>query len=827
MSPTYEPQQRYGEHIKNLWGSPSSESVFSVMAQTAVSQAVAQNVPEGNRTLLEKRWIDFFTYIGLPVEVISESLNGVCSPDVVRAIQESAESQNAVVEMRIEYKNSIQAPPPYPYTDDRRSADDPTRRENRSHGALYDLGIDTDMSWSTWRDEDLAYLDYISSEYSGKSMPADLLAYYILFTPLETRSCVRAYARVKSGAKKHYDSPVPCPYVLSYGDYVQAGLSRRFTAINPTYLYNPLPISADEHPLSALSRMEGMEHPCIDTEKLSNDAGHTVTPQSLTLSMVWCGASREYTQKVVGASFGIALTNVNKMLTDTVKTRRDGGMGAPQPVSYISPDSKAPLTAYHPNVYYKPTISFTGRNGKSYTIKPWENVTQRYTGVSLNERRYLEMLSLNYPAREVARYVALYTPSKDFNGFTRGVTVEDYLDKAKRTPEEMECVTEPCPYPVPFEAVYDTSTETVLYYEHLNALGGSAINTDWDFHAAFTAGKPTPEEAPLTVETEQEEPPVKNDEEATVETSSQQVDEVAKPAATKDEFMESMFRLVTKKPAKVTVLKEVSAPPQEAPPQENTTANLPTQKEVSEVTQGKKQETPRVAKPKQKMANSLPTKNCVADGQQSLFNESITVYKPLPGDSKLAINFALPEIQEHTDHGALSRAQQEEERVARATPFPPLPAPPKHTGPTLGDVSVKTSRAVPTVMQRIIEANEEKVLNAPLSVVAQMLNISAMDVVTVLTREHGWDSAIEGLAALVSLHPDTMFSTFVKRIDQNIPFSAVPQLAGVTMQEAMKTLISANAGLNLQSVPLSLIAEALGKTQEAIIVDSVGLGSLL
>lgn len=827
MSPTYEPQQRYGERIKNLWGSPSSESVFSVMAQTAVSQAVAQNVPEGNRTLLEKRWIDFFTYIGLPVEVISESLNGVCSPEVVRAIQESAKSQNAVVEMRIEYKNSIQAPPPYPYTDDRRSADDPTRRENRSHGALYDLGIDTDMSWSTWRDEDLAYLDYISSEYSGKSMPADLLAYYILFTPMETRSCVRAYARVKSGAKKHYDSPVPCPYVLSYGDYVQAGLSRRFTAINPTYLYNPLPISADEHALSALSRMEGMEHPCIDTEKLSNDAGHTVTPQSLTLSMVWCGASREYTQKVVGASFGIALTNVNKMLTDTVKTRRDGGMGAPQPVFYISPGSKAPLTAYHPNVYYKPTISFTGRNGKSYTIKPWENVTQRYTGVSLNERRYLEMLSLNYPAREVARYVALYTPSKDFNGFTRGVTVEDYLDKAKRTPEEMECVTEPCPYPVPFEAVYDTSTETVLYYEHLNALGGSAINTDWDFHAAFTAGKPTPEEAPLTVETEQEEPPVKNDEEATVETSSQQVDEVAKPAATKDEFMESMVRLVTKKPAKVTVLKEVSAPPQEAPPQENTTANLPTQKEVSEVTQGKKQETPRVAKPKQKMANSLPTKNCVADGQQSLFNESITVYKPLPGDSKLAINFALPEIQEHTDHGALSRAQQEEERVARATPFPPLPAPPKHTGPTLGDVSVKTSRAVPTVMQRIIEANEEKVLNAPLSVVAQMLNISAMDVVTVLTREHGWDSAIEGLAALVSLHPDTMFSTFVKRIDQNIPFSAVPQLAGITMQEAMKTLISANAGLNLQSVPLSLIAEALGKTQEAIIVDSVGLGSLL
>lgn len=47
------------------------------------------------------------------------------------------------------------------------------------------------------------------------------------------------------------------------------------------------------------------------------------------------------------------------------------------------------------------------------------------------------------------------------------------------------------------------------------------------------------------------------------------------------------------------------------------------------------------------------------------------------------------------------------------------------------------------------------------------------------------------------------------------------------MQEAMKTLISANARLNLQSVPLSLIAEALGKTQEAIIVDSVGLGSLL
>ena len=79
----------------------------------------------------------------------------------------------------------------------------------------------------------------------------------------------------------------------------------------------------------------------------------------------------------------------------------------------------------------------------------------------------------------------------------------------------------------------------------------------------------------------------------------------------------------------------------------------------------------------------------------------------------------------------------------------------------------------------------------------------------------------------MNVHPDTMFSVFTKQFDSNAPFSSVPVIFGISVDEALRTLIGNNAGLDLKDIPLSLIAEALGKTQDAIIADSIGLGSLL
>lgn len=803
MSPVYEPPQRYGERIANLWGSSAQKShVFDALAQTSVSQSPILNAPKSDLTLLEKRWIDFFTYIGVSTEVIARSLNNVRSLDTIEARQSSKASKNTVLEMRIERKNSIQSPPPYPYKDDVREADDPTLAANRARAALYDIGVDTGMKWDEWRTEDVMYLEYVMSRYGGEGLNSDLFVYYTLFTPMNVRTLPRLLNERKDNVNA-YSSPVPCPYVFSYSDYVSSGLSRRFTAFNGDYLYDPTIKGEDEELFDALRRAESAEHICVNVDKLSTVSGHTVTHQSLTLSLLWNGASKSTIENTLASSFEITEHSAYSTLIDALKTRKNGEPAAPRNALHYVPTSKVTALSYYPNIYYKPEMTFTGFDDKEYVINPWSAVTAKFIGVPLQERLYLAWLAENYPERAVARYVALYTPSKDFNGFARGVAIGDYLDKAKRAKGTV--VKEvPCPFEVPMEAVYDAGTESVLYYEHLNIKNGAVVDTEWDAaqvfisEADFTA---TLEQSVKPEKAVQEELHFEKEPEPAV-TNELPATEEAPTKDAPDEFMDSMVKLAnggdtaklsdTEKPAE-NVTEEVPAV---------NTAKAPAPRQV-----------PATEKKTVYVAPALP--------------ECAPQYKPLPGDSKLAIDFALPGVDEAIDHGALNRAQQEALNIARRTPFAPLAPAPKHSGHTLGDVAVKTSQAVSGVMRRIIAANEEAVTNAPLSVIAALLNIPPLAVVTILTREHGWGSSIEGLAALVNVHPDTMFSVFAKQFDSNAPFSSVPVIFGISVDEALRTLIGNNAGLDLKDIPLSLIAEALGKTQDAIIADSIGLGSLL
>lgn len=803
MSPVYEPRQRYGERITNLWGSNAQKPhVFDALAQTSVSQSSILNAPKSDLTLLEKRWIDFFTYIGVSPEVIARSLNNVRDVEAIEARQSSKASKNAVLEMRIERKNSVQSPPPYPYKDDVREADDPTLATNRERAALYDIGVDTGMKWDEWRTEDVMYLEYVMSRYGGEGLNSDLFVYYTLFTPMNVRTLPRLLNERKDKVGT-YSSPVPCPYVFSYGDYVSSGLSRRFTAFNGEYLYSPTLRGENEEVFDALRRTENVEHICVNVDKLSTVSGHTVTHQSLALSLLWNGASKSTIENTLASSFEITEHSAYSTLIDALKTRKNGEPTAPKHALHYVPTSKVPALSYYPNIYYKPETTFTGFDDKEYTLNPWSTVTAKFIGVPLQERLYLAWLAENYPERAVARYVALYTPSKDFNGFARGVAIGDYLDKAKRAKGTV--VKEvPCPFEVPMEAVYDAGTESVLYYEHLNVKNGAVVDIGWDASQVFIS------EADFSASLEQSAKPEKavqeelsfEEEPEPAVAGEQPAVEEASVEDTSDEFMDSMAKLVGS--GNTTKVGDT----------EGCATDTAEEAQVSATKESEAYQAPSTTEKKTvPVAHALP--------------ECAPQYKPLPGDSKLAIDFALPGVDEAIDHGALNRAQQEALNIARRTPFAPLAPAPKHSGHTLGDVAVKTSQAVSGVMRRIIAANEEAVTNAPLSVIAALLNIPPLAVVTILTREHGWGSSIEGLAALVNVHPDTMFSVFAKQFDSNAPFSSVPVIFGISVDEALRTLIGNNAGLDLKDIPLSLIAEALGKTQDAIIADSIGLGSLL
>lgn len=770
----------------------------------------------------EKRWIEFYAYIGLSEDKIAESLNDVRTPVKIRRYIRA--HYDKILGLRSKYKNSIQKSPKYPYVVDTRAPYTPTTDGARAKGYLLEFGIDTGMDWeylgsglsaTSFTEEAKEYLAYLIGTLGGwedMRVRNELLVYYTLFTP---ETLLYLDRRVTSADIEKYakgDAPAPaCPYVFSFKDYQEECFSRSQYTPNPEF-YN-----------------EGKQ--VMNMVTVGRACGGRVSPEALALSFSWQGLPAEAVSDLIHASMDTTKASVEKSVTlvrnafsQTISNDEYDELLSELPLT-PSTNSGGFFTRY-PNRPYKPEFYFTGENLKAYKLYTWQTAfQQKPTAGSTAVQDYYVWIQRTYGAQVAARYIALYSPYKGFSGLYKST------NRREGWSAELSPVAPPCPLPIPFEAVYDEKLGLIRYYEHLMVPSGSVYRSEYTGegtqipprkspYADINLSRSTKEEAP------QEEPvesALVDDLAEMVSTLGQGANEPDRPIKESEPGAEPDV-LVNDEPASEEQVEEPEPTPTQRPAEtpEPPAAN-PVQEEPAESLTEPHSATPNEAIGEYELRPGVIQQVMFTDGNGT------HVLKALPGDKKLAIDFALPGIDEHYDHGEASRRAEAAKEAAKRGAFPPLATPPatapvhKVDGITIGELAVKISSPVSKVIWNILNKNQENLKGSSISTVSRILNAPPVAMVQALADEHGWAESILSLSALVDTQPAIILSVFSKNFNKEAPFTVLLNLFGVTEQEALHTLTSPKAGFDVRNIPVRRIADALGKTYEAVIVESLNL----
>ena len=768
----------------------------------------------------EKRWIEFYAYIGLSEDKIAESLNDVRTPVKIRRYIRA--HYDKILALRSKYKNSIQKSPKYPYVVDTRAPYTPTTDGARAKGYLLEFGIDTGMDWeylgsglsaTSFTEEAKEYLAYLIGTLGGwddMRVRNELLVYYTLFTPetlfyLDRRVTAKDIEKYAKGG-----APAPaCPYVFSFEDYQEECFSRSQYAPNPEF-YD-----------------EGKQ--VMDMVAVGRACGGRVSPEALALSFSWQGLPAEAVSDLIHASMDTTKTSVEKSVTLV----RNAFSQTISNDEYDELLSELPLTpstnsggffARYPNRPYKPEFYFTGENLKAYKLCTWQTAfQQKPTAGSSAVQDYYVWIQRTYGAQVAARYIALYSPYKGFSGLYKSTNRREGWNA------ELSPVAPPCPLPIPFEAVYDEKLGLIRYYEHLMVPSGSVYRSEYTGEDT----KVPPRKSPY----------------ADIDLSRATAEEVPSEKPVESELANDLAEMVSTQGAvEVDTPAEESVPevtPEEQANEERATEELVEEPEPTPTQRPTETPEPPAPNPVQEEPAESPTEPHSAAPneaigeyelrpgviQQVMFTDGngTHVLKALPGDKKLAIDFALPGIDEHYDHGEASRRAEAAKEAAKRGAFPPL-APPPATAPasnvdgiTIGELAVKISSPVSKVIWNILNKNQENLKGSSISTVSRILNAPPVAMVQALADEHGWAESILSLSTLLDVQPITFPLVFSKNFNKDAPFAVLLNLFGVTEQEALHTLTSPKAGFDVKNIPVRRIAEALGKTYEAVIVESLNL----
>lgn len=770
----------------------------------------------------EKLWIEFYAYVGLREDEIAKSLNDVRTSARIRHYV--CANHDKILNLRVKYKNSIQKSPKYPYIIDTRAPYAPTTEVARSKGYLPEFGIDTGMDWeylpgsglsSTVLSEEaknyLAYLVGALGGWKDSRVRNELFVYYALYTPetllyLDQRVTEADIAKYVGGAM-----PAPkCPYVFSFEEYQQEWLSRSQHVIDDSFY--------------------GDDNQSLDMSTVGRACGGHISPEKLALSLAWQGLPAEGVSSLIHSCMDTTKASVNKgillvrkALTQAISYDANEELLTGLP---LTPSSETGgLFSRYPNYLYKPSFCFTGDDLKQYELYTWQTAIQRVTGDTSSLRDYYVWLQRTYGAQAAARYIALYSPYKGFSGLYKPTSRRDGWGGP------LNPVAPPCPLPIPFEAVYNEKCGLIRYYEHLTVASGSVYRSEYTGEGAKVEPRKSPyadidlshatkEEAPSDKPAESE---LANDLADMVSTQRQEASESDTPAEESVPEVTPEVQVCevpateerVEEPEPTTVQSPAETPEQPAP--------NPEQEEPAESLTEPHSATPNEAIGEYELRPGVI--------QQVMFTDSngTHVLKALPGDKKLAIDFALPGIDEHYDHGEASRRAEAVKETVRCGVFPPLATPPTNTpvpnadGITIGELAVKISSPVSKVIWNILNKNQENLKGSSISTVSRILNVPPVAMVQALADEHGWAESILSLSTLVGAQPAIILSVFSKNFNKDAPFTVLLDLFGVTEQEALHTLTSPKAGFDVRNIPVRRIAEALGKTYEAVIVESLNL----
>ena len=427
---------------------PVYDLVFGSSGEVPVSHT---DLPSA-LTVLERGWVAYCRFRGLSVEQVAESLGGVRDVKVISRFYRSSACVLMFDQLRAQISNNVHELPVYPYVEDLRPMNHRTTAVVAEKASLRHPAVNTDVDWSeqVWTSAEEEYLAYLLKTYREPNPNAftnNILTYYLLYTP---RSIVSVYRKCKkmwsADVLKLKPASANCPYGGSFEEYYANNSAKVPTVSGGTLI--PEPEYASEDGSLNLNAFKPQWAEYTDEEKtttIRDLALHGVTRDDLKTILTNAGETPRSIQRI----FSRAGTELNTLNTP------EGVKNLPAVISSIN-------TTGNPYQTYAASgaphhVTFTGLDGKTYTHYPW--LTNNLTGSTPAERAYLHHLNLTHEPNTLARYLALYTTRGGLASFhgTFGNGGTNPKTKWNTDPSEE------CPYPIPFEAVYDEEHQLFIY----------------------------------------------------------------------------------------------------------------------------------------------------------------------------------------------------------------------------------------------------------------------------------------------------------------------------------------------------------------------------
>ena len=357
--------------------------------------------------------------------------------------------------------------------------------------------------------KDIGYLKYLARRYNfadGLMFAAlrELEIYYLLHTPLDHRFVQEMGFNGRLGQRvpARFDG-VPetavCPYPVSFRDYLELEMVRN------TDVYVQLPgLDVPEHTTVFKSDNRRATKRCARDVRLGSDEVyvwvrdlllHGISPYSVSYALSRAGYK-------VSKDSGVITRAIHEIHSSLLTP---GGKAELQRIMAETPTlgkaPRSPLVRPEERIITPPsslrgipgeTISFTGYDGKhyNYAYKCVTNITEFFNIFEISYFKYLYETYADHGA--ILDYIAIYTPRAGFAGITpllNGTHIN--TEMWKRTTG-----TNNCPYPIPFEAVYNTKKRRILTHEKVQNNPEPAPTTASTVTTNPAPATPKPQETP-------------------------------------------------------------------------------------------------------------------------------------------------------------------------------------------------------------------------------------------------------------------------------------------------------------------------------------------
>jgi hypothetical protein len=345
---------------------------------------------------------------------------------------------------------------------------------------------------------------YCSNEDTLRDALGELTFYYEFYTPQPSYIVREWKPNVKLAQQEGVEPTSECPYDYSFEDYIKDGRTQ-----SPLLLKSGL--------LDGAPQDETLAQASVFIDGFVRSSKHLKSSQTVKnwfYRMLLRGVTVEDVQELVdngtqmhlprkdedgftAKSFAEQyLTAAGRDKLRTLAEIDDWVEAYRTPFALLG--NQVPARARY-NLADDLTTTFTGLDGNKYTHHTWLNFAAK-TELTTDERAYITWIWDTHGPSKAFRYLALYSPRTVLNGLSPVAQRSGKFEKVTGLETAPDC-----PYLIPFEAVHDPATGTILTPAELTNTGtheeekvepAPETTTPTDTNENTTEAPETPKEKP-------------------------------------------------------------------------------------------------------------------------------------------------------------------------------------------------------------------------------------------------------------------------------------------------------------------------------------------